>query len=80
MNNQRFDNDTNCERSGILEDGCAILYNQAFNEFCESGHFFKEILPFHGRSGKTLFRPKTGSQLKVKKMRQAQLQVCVPEA
>ena len=41
MNATRFDATTNCEKWGIIEDGHAILYNQAFNELCDNGHFSK---------------------------------------
>lgn len=41
MNGTRFDTTTNCEKWGTIEKGYAILYNQAFNELCESGHFSK---------------------------------------
>lgn len=67
MNNQRFDNDTNCEKWGILEDGCAILYNQAFNELCESGHFSKKsFLSWAIR--KDLVQTQNGQPTKVKKI------------
>ena len=41
MNGARFDSTTNCEKWGTIDKGFAILYNQAFNELCESGHFSK---------------------------------------
>lgn len=41
MNATRFDGNTNCEKWGTTDKGYAILYNQAFNELCESGHFSK---------------------------------------
>ena len=41
MNGTRFDATTNCEKWGIIEDGHAIFYNQAFNELCDNGHFSK---------------------------------------
>ena len=41
MNATRFDANTNCEKWGTTDKGYAILYNQAFNELCESGHFSK---------------------------------------
>lgn len=42
MNNQRFDTVTSCEKWGIIDDGYAIMYNQAFNELCEIGRFSKK--------------------------------------
>lgn len=42
MNGQRFDTSTNCEKWGILEDGYAFMYNQAFDELCASGGFSKK--------------------------------------
>lgn len=42
MNGQRFDISTNCEKWGIIEDGYAYMYNQAFDELCTSGGFSKK--------------------------------------
>lgn len=42
MNGQRFDISTNCEKWGIIEDGYAYMYNQAFDELCSSGGFSKK--------------------------------------
>lgn len=42
MNNIRFDISTNCEKWGLLEEGYAIMYNQAFTDLCESGGFSKK--------------------------------------
>lgn len=39
MNGQRFDISTNAEQWGTLEDGYAIIYNQAFKELCKNGGF-----------------------------------------
>ena len=39
MNNQRFDLDTKVEKWGIIEDGYAIIYVQAFKELCNQGGF-----------------------------------------
>lgn len=39
MNNQRFDMDTKVEKWGIIEDGYAIIYVQAFKELCSQGGF-----------------------------------------
>lgn len=42
MNQQRFDMETRIEKWGILENGYAIIYNQAFDELCEAGGFSKK--------------------------------------
>lgn len=42
MNQIRFDISTNCEKWGIIEDGNAVLYNQAFTDLCESGGFSRK--------------------------------------
>lgn len=39
MNNQRFDVDTKVEKWGIIENGYAIIYVQAFKELCSQGGF-----------------------------------------
>ena len=41
MNKQRFDDDTSCEKWGLIESGYIIFYSQAFDELCESGKFSK---------------------------------------
>lgn len=42
MNGQRFDRDTSCEKWGMLTEDCAVLYNQAFSDLCESGGFSRK--------------------------------------
>ena len=42
MNGMRFDDDTNCEKWGIIENGYAVFYNQSFDELCKSGGFSKK--------------------------------------
>lgn len=42
MNGQRFDRDTSCEKWGALTEDCAVLYNQAFSDLCESGGFSRK--------------------------------------
>lgn len=39
MNGQRFDADTKVEKWGIIENGHAIIYCQAFKELCKTGGF-----------------------------------------
>lgn len=42
MNGTRFDAVTSCEKWGIIENGYAVFYNQAFEEICKSGGFSKK--------------------------------------
>lgn len=42
MNSQRFDKDSNCEKWGTLTEDYAVMYNQAFNDLCESGGFSRK--------------------------------------
>lgn len=42
MNGQRFDMGAACEKWGTIENGYAILYNQAFSELCQAGGFSKK--------------------------------------
>lgn len=42
MNGMRFDDDSNCEKWGIIENGYAVFYNQSFDELCKSGGFSKK--------------------------------------
>lgn len=39
MNGQRFDIETKVEKWGMIEDGYAIIYVQAFKELCKNGGF-----------------------------------------
>lgn len=67
MNNQRFDIDTKVEKWGILENGYAIIYNQAFKELCKSGGFSdKAFLSWADR--KDLIKTQGGRLNKVKKI------------
>ena len=67
MNNQRFDIDTKVEKWGILENGYAIIYNQAFKELCKSGGFSdKAFLSWADRKG--LIETQGGRLNKVKKI------------
>lgn len=67
MNNQRFDIDTKVEKWGVLEQGYAIIYNQAFKELCKSGGFSdKAFLSWADRKG--LIETQGGRMTKVKKI------------
>lgn len=67
MNNQRFDDDTNCEKWGIVESGYIIFFNQAFAELCSSGGFSKKtFLSWADRKG--LLQTQSGQYTKIKKV------------
>lgn len=67
MNNQRFDIDTKVEKWGVLEQGYAVIYNQAFKELCKSGGFSdKAFLSWADRKG--LIETQGGRMTKVKKI------------
>ena len=67
MNNQKFDIDTKVEKWGVLEQGYAIIYNQAFKELCKSGGFSdKAFLSWADRKG--LIETQGGRLTKVKKL------------
>lgn len=67
MNHQRFDAETKVEKWGILENGYAIIYNQAFKELCKSGCFSdKAFLSWADRQ--SLIETQGGRMTKVKKV------------
>lgn len=67
MNNQRFDIDTKVEKWGILENGYAIIYNQAFRELCKAGGYSdKSFLSWADKNG--LIETQSGRMTKVKKI------------
>lgn len=67
MNGQRFDVSNNAEQWGVLEDGYAIIYNQAFKELCKNGGFSdKAFLSWADRKG--LINTQSGRLTKVKKV------------
>lgn len=67
MNNQRFDIDTKVEKWGAIEQGVAIIYNQAFKELCRAGGFSdKAFLSWADRKG--LIETQGGRLTKVKKV------------
>ncbi len=67
MNEQRFDMETRIEKWGILENGYAVIYNQAFEELCKAGGFSKKaFLSWADRKG--LLQTQAGNMTKVKKI------------
>lgn len=67
MNEQRFDMETKIEKWGVLENGYAVIYNQAFEELCKAGGFSKKaFLSWADR--KALLQTQAGRLDKVKNM------------
>ena len=67
MNHQRFDMNAQIEKWGVLENGIAIIYNQAFKELCKNGGFSdKAFLSWADRKG--LIETQGGRMTKVKKV------------
>ena len=67
MNGQRFDDETNCEKWGVIENGYIIFFNQAFSELCNIGGFSKKtFLSWANRKG--ILQMQNGQYTKVKKI------------
>lgn len=67
MNGQRFDDETKCEKWGIIEDNYAIFYNSAFEQICKDGGFSKKsFLSWADKKG--LLQTQGGRYNKVKKI------------
>ena len=67
MNPTRFDFTTGIEKWGIIENGYAIFYSQAFDDLCQSGGFSKKsFLSWADRKG--LLKTQAGRLNKVKKI------------
>lgn len=67
MNEQKFDAENKVEQWGILEEGRAIIYNQAFKDLCKNGGFSdKAFLSWADRKG--LIETQGGRMTKVKKV------------
>ncbi len=67
MNNQRFDVETKVEKWGLLENGYAIIYNQAFKELCKAGGFSdKSFLSWAEK--RKFIETQNGRMTKVKKI------------
>lgn len=68
MNGQRFDTVTNCEKWGTIENGYAVMYNQAFSDLCESGRFSKKsFLSWASKNG-VIQTDTKGNPTKLKKL------------
>lgn len=67
MNNQRFDDETNCEKWGIIEGGYVIFFNQAFSELCNLGGYSKKTF-LSWANKKNLLQTQNGKYTKVKKI------------
>ena len=68
MNGQRFDTVTNCEKWGTIENGYAVMYNQAFCDLCESGRFSKKsFLSWASKNG-VIQTDTKGNPTKLKKL------------
>ena len=68
MNGQRFDMTSNCEKWGILENGYAFMYNQAFGELCASGGFSKKSFLSWAARNKIIQSDSGGNPTKQKKI------------
>jgi hypothetical protein len=67
MNPTRFDFDTGIEKWGVVENGYAVFYNQAFDDLCKAGGFSKKsFLSWADRKG--LLKTQDGRLTKVKKI------------
>jgi hypothetical protein len=67
MNDQRFDDDTKCEKWGIIADGYAIFYVPAFDQICQEGGFSKKsFLSWADKNG--LIKTDGNRNTKVKKI------------
>ncbi len=68
MNGARFDSDTNCEKWGMIENGYAFFYNQAFEELCRSGGFSKRSFLSWGVKKRVVETDSRGNPTKQKKI------------
>ena len=67
MNQTRFDMQTSIEKWGIIDNGYAVFYNQAFDELCRAGNFSKKsFLSWADRKG--LLQTQGGKLTKTKKV------------
>lgn len=67
MNQTRFDFTTSMEKWGIIENGYAVFYSQAFDDLCQSGGFSKKsFLSWADR--KCLLQTQNGRLTKLKKI------------
>ena len=68
MNGTRFDADTACEKWGIIDNGYAYFYTQAFEELCKSGGFSKRSFLSWGVKKKAVETDSKGNPTKQKKI------------
>lgn len=68
MNGTRFDADTACEKWGIIENGYAYFFTQAFDELCKSGGFSKRSFQSWGVKKKVVQTDSKGNPTKQKKI------------
>lgn len=68
MNGTRFDADTACEKWGIIDNGYAYFYTQAFEELCKSGGFSKRSFLSWGVKKKVVETDSKGNPTKQKKI------------
>lgn len=68
MNGTRFDADTSCEKWGVIDNGYAFFYNQAFEELCKSGGFSKRSFLSWGVKKKVVETDNKGNPTKQKKI------------
>lgn len=67
MNQTRFDMQASIEKWGIIDNGYAVFYNQAFDDLCKAGGFSKKsFLSWADRKG--LLQTQAGKLTKVKKI------------
>lgn len=67
MNQTRFDMQTSIEKWGVIDNGYAVFYNQAFDDLCKAGGFSKKsFLSWADRKG--LLQTQAGKLTKVKKI------------
>ena len=67
MNAQRFDAETKVEKWGVLDNGYAVIYTQAFDDLCKSGGFSKNsFLSWADKHGH--IQTQAGKRTKIKKI------------
>jgi uncharacterized protein (DUF927 family) len=77
MNKQRFDDESSCEKWGILADGYAIFFNQAFDDLCKAGGFTKKSFLSWAKRKSLVQLDSQGNPTKTKKMKDGNVSRCV---
>lgn len=67
MNRQKFDDETNCEKWGVIEGRYIVFFNQAFTDLCTGGGFSKKAF-LNWAEKKNLLQTQAGQMTKVKKI------------